>query len=367
MLLKNLQLLLLAIVVSSIFYPILINFLYKYQFGEKVREFGPKTHISKIGTPIMGGIGFFLVTFFLNIFFNNANFEINLLLIVFLISSLFGLIEDLLKVYSRSSLRKNIRIEVYEVFSHNAKTWWVYRMLLVPWNLFREFTRIIGSNASNSGVRLKSHYKFLMHLAVGFFLSYVLYIFLGKDGIQIPFYGFFRMGIFYPLFMCLFFVFTLNAVAITDGLDGLLGGITLIMLVGYWVLASLLGVGYISNFIGIFFGSLLVFLYFNIYPARLFMGDVGSYAIAAALFLIPSLLNLEFLIIVTHALCLFDGGISGIAQQLSVKLTGRRIFRMAPVHHHFEVLGWPETKVTLRFWLLQILLSILGLILFFYL
>jgi len=366
MLLNNLNFVLIAMLVSGLIYPLLINFLYKNQFGEKVREFGPETHKKKIGTPTMGGLGFFITTFVLNIFFNNANFEVNLLLLVFLIAAMFGLLEDLLKAYSRSGLRKNIRIEVYEVFSKTEKTWWVYKMLLVPWNLFREFTRLIGSNASNSGVRLKSHYKFLMHLALGAFLAYVLYVVLGKTGIQVPIFGFFEMGIFYPIFMCVFFVFTLNAVAITDGLDGLLGGITLLILFCYWVLASILGVGYLTNFIGIFFGSMLVFLYFNIFPARVFMGDVGSYAVAAVLFVIPSLLNLEFLILITHALCLFDGGISGIAQQMSVKLTGKRLFKMAPIHHHFEILGWPETKVTLRFWLLQIVLSILGLVTFFY-
>lgn len=366
MLLQNLTFLLISMAATAVFYPLLINFLYKYQFGEKVREFGPESHKKKLGTPTMGGLGFFLVTFFLNILFNNTSLEINLLLLIFFIAAAFGLIEDLFKAYAKSKLRKNIRIEVYDIFSKNKKSWWIYRVLLAPWNLFREFTRIIGSNASNSGVRLKTHYKFLMHLALGLGLSFALYFFFGKDGIHIPFFGFFKMGIFYPLLMSVFFVFTLNAVAITDGLDGLLGGMTLIILVAYWVIASMLQVTYLSNFIGIFFGALLVFLYFNVYPARMFMGDVGSYAIAAALFLIPTFLNVEFLILVTHALCLFDGGISGIAQQLSVKFTGKRIFRMAPVHHHFEEIGWPETKVTLRFWLIQIVLSIFGLILFFY-
>jgi phospho-N-acetylmuramoyl-pentapeptide-transferase len=314
----------------------------------------------------MGGIGFFLVTLTLNVLFNLNYSQTLLVLVVFTVAALFGFIEDWFKVYSKSKLRKDIRIEMYDVFSKTEKTWTLYRVLLIPWNVFRELSRVIGSNKSNSGVKLKSHYKVLMHLGLGAFVGFWVYSKLGWSSMAIPIYGDLEMGILYPIFIMVFFVFTLNAVAITDGLDGLLAGITLMILLAYWAVALLLEYYGISSFISILFGSILVYLYFNIFPARVFMSDVGSYALAGALFMIPLIMRVEFLIFITHALCLFDGGVSGVAQQLSVKYRKKRIFKMAPVHHHFEQIGWPETKVTTRFWLLQSVLSLLGLLVFFY-
>lgn len=362
----NLLYLFLSLFLSALIYPFLINLLYKFQFREKVREFGPKTHFAKVGTPTMGGIGFFLVTLILNFFLNFSLSQTFLVILIFTLGALLGLLEDVLKAYSRSKLRENIRIEVYDIVSKSKKTWVVYRYMLIPWNLFREFVRIIGSNGSNRGVILKSHYKFMLHLSIGAFLGFWSYYKLGWDSMQIPFYGDFNMGIFYPIFITLFFVFTLNATAITDGVDSLLAGISMLIIPVYWVIALNLEYFGISNFLAILLGSLVVYLYFNIFPARVFMGDVGSYAIAGALFVIPFVMRVEFLILITHLLCLFDGGISGILQQFSVKIRKKRIFKMAPIHHHFELLGWPETKVTIRFWLVQLVLSLAGLLCFFY-
>lgn len=367
MLLQNeILLLFISFFSSALLYPILINLLYKFQFRESIRESGPETHKAKIGTPTMGGVGFFSITFLINLIFNFSLMQTALVLIVFAIAATFGFIEDFLKVYSKSKLRKNIRIEVYEVFSKTEKSWGLYKVLLIPWNLFREFTRLIGSNPSNRGVRLKSHYKFLMHLSLGFLISYWLYFKLGWSTMNFPIIGNVDFGIFYFLFIPIFFVFVLNASAITDGLDGLWAGMSLIILPVYWIVAVYLGYFGIANFIAIFFGAILVYLYFNVFPARVFMGDTGSYAIAGALFMIPVLMRVEFLLLITHALCMFDGGISGIAQQLSVKFFKRRIFKMAPIHHHFEVLGWPESKVTMRFYLVQIVLSLFALLAFSY-
>ena len=363
----NLLLLFLSFFISGFIYPFLINILYKYQFREKVREFGPKTHFAKIGTPTMGGIGFFIVTLTINILLNFSLSQTFLILFIFTLGALLGLLEDILKAYSRSKLRSDIRIEVYDIFSKTKQTWVVYRYLLVPWNLFREFVRIIGSNGSNSGVILKSHYKFTLHLFIGAIIAFWSYYKLGWESMNVPFYGELHMGILYPIFICLFFVFTLNAVAITDGIDGLLTGITLLIIPIYWIIAIQLEYFGVSNFLAVFTGALIVYLYFNIYPARVFMGDVGSYTIAAAFFMVPFIMRVEFLIVISHLLCLFDGGISGMAQQFSVRFRKKKIFKMAPIHHHFEVLGWPETKVTMRFWIIQLVLSFSALLCFFYL
>jgi phospho-N-acetylmuramoyl-pentapeptide-transferase len=362
----NLIWLFISLAISAVVYPIVINLLYKFQFREKIRADGPETHLEKKGTPTMGGIGFFVVTFILNLVFNFSYTQTALVLFVFAVAAIFGFTEDWFKAYGKSKLRKDIRIEVYEVFSKSKKTWGIYKVLLVPWNLFREAARIVGSNKSNEGVKLKSHYKVLMHFALGFLIGFWVYFKLDWSSMAIPFYGDLEMGILYPIFIAVFFVFTLNATAITDGLDGLLGGLTLLVLPVYWVIALVLNYYGISNFISIFIGSLIVYLYFNVFPARVFMADVGSYAIAGALFMIPLVMRVEFLIFITHVIYLFDGGISGVAQQLSVKYRGKRIFKMAPVHHHFEMLGWPETKVTMRFWILQTIVSLFGLLVFTY-
>lgn len=356
-----------SLIVSAILYPVVINLLYRFQFREKIRTSGPETHMAKLGTPTMGGIGFFIITLVINLLFNFSYSQTALVLFVFFVAGVYGFIEDWFKAYSKSKLREDLRIEVYEVFSKTDTRWGFYKVLLVPWNLFREFARVLGSNKTNSGVRLKSHNKFLMHIGLGLFIALWVYFKLGWSSMLVPFVGEIELGIIYPMFLTVFFVFTLNAVAITDGIDGLLTGMSLQILIVYWVIALILGYFSLSLFIGILFGSLIVYLYFNVFPARVFMGDVGSYALAGALFMIPLIMRVEFLIFITHALCLFDGGISGNLQQLSVKFRGKRIFKMAPIHHHFEMLGWHEAKVTIRFWVVQMVLALLGLLLFFYL
>jgi phospho-N-acetylmuramoyl-pentapeptide-transferase len=129
------------------------------------------------------------------------------------------------------------------------------------------------------------------------------------------------------------------------------------------VIAASFGYNSLSAFVATFIGALLPFLYFNIYPARVFMGNVGSHVLGATLVLLAILLHREFALFIILAVFLIDG-LSSPLQQLSVKLTKKRIFLMAPLHHHFEILGWPETKVTMRFWVLGCICALLGLALF---
>jgi len=155
------------------------------------------------------------------------------------------------------------------------------------------------------------------------------------------------------------FFLVLNSVAITDGLDGLVGGLSLISLSAFWVICSFLDYKSLSGFIASFIGSVIVFLYFNVYPARLFMGNVGSHILGATLALIPILIHREILIFIIYIVFLVDG-LSSPLQSTFYKLTKKRIFLMAPLHHHFELKGWPETKVTLRFWIVGMVASLIG-------
>ena len=148
--------------------------------------------------------------------------------------------------------------------------------------------------------------------------------------------------------------------AITDGLDGLVGGLSLISLTAFWVICSLLEFKSLATFCATVIGVLLVFLYFNVFPARVFMGNVGSHILGAILALIPILLHREILIFIIYLVFLVDG-LSSPIQSTFYKLTKKRIFLMAPIHHHFEKKGWPETKVVIRFWILAIAFALIGL------
>ncbi len=175
----------------------------------------------------------------------------------------------------------------------------------------------------------------------------------------LPLIGFAHIGILYPIFIFFLFIVVLNSVAFTDGIDGLAGGLAFIALCAYWVIAVALGYNSLAGFAATFVGALIPFLYFNVFPARIFMGNVGSHVLGAVLTMLAIIMHRELVVLIVCAVFLFDGFTSPL-QQLSVKLTRKRIFRMAPIHHHFEILGWPETKVTIRFWLFGIVFAFLG-------
>jgi phospho-N-acetylmuramoyl-pentapeptide-transferase len=155
------------------------------------------------------------------------------------------------------------------------------------------------------------------------------------------------------------FIAVLNSVAFTDGLDGLAGGLSAISFCALWVVASALQYNSLATFAATFTGALIPFLYFNVNPARIFMGNVGSHVLGATLAVMGVVMHREVALLAICAIFLIDG-FSSPLQQLSVKLTQKRLFRMAPLHHHFELLGWPEAKVTMRFWLFGIFFAFFG-------
>ena len=183
------------------------------------------------------------------------------------------------------------------------------------------------------------------------------------------------LGWFYVPFAVLVLVGTSNAVNLTDGLDGLAIGATLVaaatyavftylagnvVLGGYLQVKYIEGVGEVTIFCGALVGASLGFLWFNAHPADVFMGDVGSLSIGAAIGIVALLAKQEILLILVGGLFVLEA-LSVIAQVASFKLTGRRVLRMAPLHHHFELAGWPESKVIVRFWILSLLFALLSL------
>lgn len=211
----------------------------------------------------------------------------------------------------------------------------------------------------NKGIKAKP--KFLLLTLFSLFGAYWFFYKLGYSSIHIPRLGDFEIGLWYvPLFM-LVIVSTANAVNITDGLDGLAGGLLILAFMAFGAIAYAKGLLALSLFCGICIGALLAFLWNNVPPALFYMGDTGALAFGATLGVIAMMTNSLVVLLIVAAVFIAET-LSVIIQLTSKKLFGRKIFLIAPLHHHFEKLGWGESKVTMRFWIIGALFSVVGLI-----
>lgn len=359
--LENLLYLFLAFLISFVLYPLWIGFVYKFQMGEEIRQDGPKTHLAKQGTPTMGGLVFVLSVGIVTFLFNTSREQTLFPLFVAALAGLFGLLEDFSKVYKKSGLPGFLSYHFGLPLLRFLRRFKIKKPLFLGvfsklWFLYTEFWRVVGSRTD---VGFKTHQKFFIQALIGGFVAYWTYFKLGWNYIWFPLIGNVNIGWMYPVFIFFLFVVMLNFVAFTDGLDGLAGGLSVFALCAYWVLASYFGYNSLSAYCATFVGALLPFLYFNVYPARIFMGNVGSHVLGATLTILAILLHREFALFIILGVFLIDG-LSSPLQQLSVKLTKKRLFLMAPIHHHFELKGWPESKVTFRFWIFGMLCAFFG-------
>ncbi len=224
---------------------------------------------------------------------------------------------------------------------------------------------IINIRGSGKGVAgLPSKLKLLLTTIVAAIGGWFFYFKLDVNTMHVPWIGELAVGwLIIPIFIFVV-VATANAVNISDGLDGLAGGLTAIAFSIYAIIAFIEQRYGIAGFCMTIVGSLLSYTWFNVYPARFFMGDVGSFALGTALGVVAMLTDTVLLLPVIGALFVAEAG-SVILQITSKKLrNGKKIFRISPIHHHFEAVGWGETKVTMRFWILGQVAGVLGLILF---
>lgn len=219
---------------------------------------------------------------------------------------------------------------------------------------------IINLRGDGTGVAgLRSSIKFLMISALGIGLGWWFFDRLGVSSLHIPFLGDWSVGwLIIPIF-AFAVVATGNAVNISDGLDGLAGGLLTISYGAFGVIALFQGHVILAGFCFTVVGALLSYVWFNIHPARFFMGDVGSFSLGAALGVVAMLTNTLFLLPIIGALFVVEAGSSAI-QIFSKKVFKRKIFISAPVHHHLEAIGWPETKVTMRFWVIGAVSAFIG-------
>jgi phospho-N-acetylmuramoyl-pentapeptide-transferase len=322
-----------ALTLALVIGPWVIAKLGQYQIGQRVREDGPKTHLSKAGTPTMGGALIIIVVLITMLLWGDlANRYVWTALIVTLAFGAVGWVDDYLKIVRKNSkgLVASKKYFWQSVFGLGAAVF-----LYVTAELPEETSLIV---------------PFFKNVAIPLGVGYVVVAYFVIVGMS-------------------------NAVNLTDGLDGLailpavmvsaaLGLIA--YLAGHVEFATYLQIPYIpmagelSVFCGALIGSGLGFLWFNAYPAQVFMGDVGALAIGAALAVVAIIVRHEIVLFIMGGLFVLET-VSVILQVASFRLTGKRIFRMAPLHHHFELKGWPEPRVIVRFWIITLVLVLVGL------
>ena len=317
---------LVALVFATLITPLYTYFAYKYKFwkkqrsvsatGEKLKVF-TKLHADKFKRriPTMAGIIFVIAVTVVTLAFNLDRGQTYLPLAGLVMGGFVGLIDDIINVF--------------------------------------------GDGKGVAGLR--SSIKFFMILAVGLVLGLFFYFKLGYTSIFVPFLGSVDLGwIIIPLFAFAVLA-TGNAVNISDGLDGLAGGLSIVAFLSYGIIAILQGHGILSAFCFSVVGALVSYLWFNVYPARFMMGDVGSFALGTSLGVVAMMTDSFLLLPIFGLLFVVEAG-SSLLQILSKKFFHRRIFISAPLHQHIQAKGWPETKITARFWIISIVMAVIGLV-----
>ncbi len=329
----------LSFIVAAATTPLVTHFLYKYKLGKKIRNSGStpvfsQMHAHKEGTPTMGGVLiwgtvlFLIIIFFLlsEIFPGDVLVHLNFLsrsetllpLGALIISALIGLFDDWLDVRSKGvlgggGLKLRHRLIIYTLIALVGALWFYFKL---DWTVF-----------------------------------------------HIPFLGSFEIGPWYiPLFVFVI-VATSFSVNETDGLDGLAGGTLLIAFLAFAVISFSLGLYDLAAFCGAIIGALSAFIWFNIPPARFYMGDTGSMSLGITLGIIAMLTNSALLLLFIGIIFVIES-LSVIIQLLSKQIRGKKVFLSAPIHHHFQALGWTESKVVMRFWIVAGMGMVIGLMIF---
>ncbi len=320
-----------AMVLCLLIGPYMIELLKKYQIGQFVRNDGPSSHLIKTGTPTMGGVLIIIIVVLATLSWADlSNIYVWLVLAVLIGFGLIGFTDDYLKVVRKKT----------------------------------------------EGLRGK--YKFTLQIAVATLVAIALYNLPAySTTLSVPFFKNFNpdLGWFYIPFVIIIIVGTSNAVNLTDGLDGLAIGPVIVVTLVYTIITYVAGHAKIASYLlipfingsgelailcGAVFGAGLGFLWFNTYPASVFMGDVGSLPLGALLGTVAVIAKHELLLVIVGGIFVVET-VSVIFQVASYKLHGKRVFLMAPLHHHYELKGWQEPKIIVRFWIIAIILGLLAL------
>jgi phospho-N-acetylmuramoyl-pentapeptide-transferase len=298
-----------AFFLSLILCPLYIRY---SPFGQQIRSDGPGKHFRKAGTPTMGGVVFLFSALLILLLFVPMTPLLLATVLMMLAGGLLGLLDDYRKAARHRSLG------------------------------------------------LKARHK----LAGQFVFSVLFYFVLVQYGhstvVQIPFSEMaVDFGYLYPLLIFIMITGTANGVNLTDGIDGLAGGTAILAMLAFLILASQQGQSDLVYFCAVIIGAVFGFLIFNLHPARVFMGDVGSLSLGTVLAVVAILTKAEFLLVIIGGVFVLET-LSVILQVISFRLTGRRVFLMSPLHHHFEIKGWSEWHVVTGFWALGFCFALLG-------
>jgi phospho-N-acetylmuramoyl-pentapeptide-transferase len=308
--------LLLAFIGMVLLAPIYINLLQRLGYGKQIRLEGPEAHYGKAGTPTMGGILVVGVVLFLAMALRIEDAATLTPMLTLMGVGILGAVDDYVNV--------------------------------------------------RTGLGVRGRWKLVWQTAVAVLAGYYIQRHFELTGINVPFLGQFEVA---PILLIGFIAFvivgTSNAVNLTDGLDGLAGGVLIFSFVAY-LLISLVPVEDVKNaqpnlavFCALVIGALMGFLWFNVHPAQIFMGDSGALSLGATLAVVATV-NGQLPLLAIVGIVFFAVIMSVVIQVVSYRLRGRRIFRMTPLHHHFELIGWAEEKITLRFWIVAALAGLLG-------
>ncbi|WP_459481856.1 phospho-N-acetylmuramoyl-pentapeptide-transferase [Clostridium saccharoperbutylacetonicum] len=314
--LKILAPLIMGFIFSMILGPIFIPVLHKLKFGQNIRKDGPKSHQKKSGTPTMGGLIFFISTAAtMLIMGQNLTSKEMIILYSFLAFGFIGFLDDILKIIHKDNLG------------------------------------------------LRAAQKMILLILFSLALAWYGYVNVGTD-ILFPFLGHnikFNLGILYIPFIVIYYAAVTNAVNLTDGIDGLATSVTIIVLTYFAIVGFRTGNYEVSVFALALIGALLGFLKFNAFPAKIFMGDTGSLALGGVIGTMALMLRMELFVIIVGGIYLIET-LSVIIQVTSFKLTGKRVFKMSPIHHHFEQVGWSEVKIVTVFSCITTILCVIGFI-----
>lgn len=292
--------------------PVIRN-LKRFRIGKQIRVDGPTTHFAKMGTPTMGGIMVVVSVFCVNLFFNLYERESMLLPVGVVIScGILGAVDDLLNI----------------------------------------------AGGKRTGITARFKFSWLTLFAV--MAALTLHYALDLNSIYIPFVGKYSIGWWYVPLAVVVIVGTSNAVNLTDGLDTLAGGLLAFAFAAFGVIAYLQGQNFVTPLCFTVVGAMLAFLWYNAHPAQVFMGDTGSLSLGALLAVVAFMTGQWLLLPVVGSVFVAVAA-SVIIQVMYFKLTGgKRLFKMAPLQHHFELMGWKETQVAMRFWLVGMVSGIIG-------
>ncbi|WP_028307453.1 phospho-N-acetylmuramoyl-pentapeptide-transferase [Desulfitibacter alkalitolerans] len=308
-----------AAISTVILGPLIIPILRSLKIGQTIRSDGPKRHFGKAGTPTMGGLIFLIPIIIASLFISPPNLSTGLLILMTLGFGIIGFTDDYLKVVLRRSLG------------------------------------------------LKARWKLAGQILLSLILAFIAVVFLDRGtNVWIPFVGELYLGWLYLPFVTFVVVGTTNAVNLTDGLDGLAAGTSAVAALGFLMVSIILDNHHTAIFSAALAGGCIGFLVFNAYPARVFMGDTGSLAIGAAIATLAVLTRTEILLAVIGGIFVVET-FTVILQVISFKTTGKRLFLMSPLHHHYELKGWGERKIVLIFYLISIVFAFLGVALLKYL